>query len=589
MMKIILLILLSICTLLNAEQLRYKPRGPPQRRRSPPHRQFAKKWHQGGPLIQMKPHGLPPHGLIQGVPQGMLQFPLRGPPLRQKPMNHNLNNNHNHNNNMPMLLVAPLHLGQNKLPQGIPQGIPQVLQRPATPPIRNYWKNQVNNVQFPPEKVYVPQGPSQQVEKQKPFRSAPSLPVQEYDYHVQTNQIPHSHINPIKQIGEKGPIHTIPAPNLSLRDKPAMIHEVRNELSYQPQNIPYEQQRQEVSFQHSSPHEVRGEISFGHKIPQSTHVNIQKSHEYQVTEPSEHNQKLQRIQQEHQKQIQLQIQKQIEHMQKQNAQQESQQILIASDSIPLQHNLDQNPTGDIILSNNLSPKDLYQLVNANYPQAHQNHQLEHIQLFQPDGTFLEQFPQESIQASDKISFQPEFQSFNYDEQAHQKSLSKKDMSSLVSATYNLGSDHKETSSRNSEDALEQSELVQSYFDSRSDVSDNKIESDAKSKKDSNEEKLVGSYYSSLPNKEAAERLAQLQSAGKINSNLMKLSTNQNDSNESMTILIPDDDDDNTEAKNASEKENKDEFSDYEDEEDENMASEESAEFGHRIQPKKRAE
>lgn len=77
-----------------------------------------------------------------------------------------------------MLLVAPLHLGQNKLPQGIPQGIPQVLQRPATPPIRNYWKNQVNNVQFPPEKVYVPQGPSQQVEKQKPFRSAPSLPVQ---------------------------------------------------------------------------------------------------------------------------------------------------------------------------------------------------------------------------------------------------------------------------------------------------------------------------------------------------------------------------------------------------------------------------
>jgi hypothetical protein len=54
---------------------------------------------------------------------------------------------------------------------------------------------------------------------------------------------------PIKQVGEKGPIHTIPAPNLSLADKPLVVEEVK------PQGI------------------------------QNNLVHIQKSHQYQVTEP----------------------------------------------------------------------------------------------------------------------------------------------------------------------------------------------------------------------------------------------------------------------------------------------------------------
>ncbi|XP_050498237.1 probable serine/threonine-protein kinase DDB_G0280133 [Diabrotica virgifera virgifera] len=592
-MKIILLILLAICTILSAaEYPRYKGRPPPPRqRRVPTNQQFSKKWHQGGPLIQNLPQGIPqgfPQGM-QGVPPGHGQFGLRGPPLRQRPVNH-----------IPVLMV-PNNVPQikhHKIPQ--PNGLGhQLPQRQATLPVRSFWKNPVAPVKLQQEVVFKTPLPTPPPEK--PFRSAPSIPTsQEFDYHIQTNQIPTAHINPIKQIGEKGPIHTIPAPNLSLKDKPLHIEEVRND----------------ISFPHPSHHNAH----------LSTQVTIQKSHEYQVTEPPEHNQKLFRAQQEHQKQIQRQIQKQIQQMHQQTVQQEllnqqqqelhehqqelhhqqqqelhnhqqqelhnQQQFLLATDQSSVHQTLEPNPQGDIILSNNLSPKDLYQLVSANYPQlqipkATSN---ANVQLFSPDPGFLEQFPQESIQiASDKISFQPEYHSFNYDEQAHQKSLAKKDMSSLVSATYNLGGD--KISSRNSVDPLAQAEIVQSYFDSRSDVADNNIEADAKSntKKDIVDEKLIETtFYSSLPSKEAAERLAQLQTAGKVNSNLMKLSPTKKDTNEPLTIVISDEYEGEEETIKGSRKdESKEESRDYDEySHEENIASEE---FGHRIQPKKRAE
>ncbi|CAG9865226.1 unnamed protein product [Phyllotreta striolata] len=515
MMKIILLILLSLCALLNADQLRYKPRGPPLRRRSPPppppHRQFAKKWHQAP---------VKPLGMLQGAQP----FSYRGPPVRQKPqkINHNVNN-------APVLMAMPLQL--HNMPQ--------------RPPTRGFWKNPLNV----PEVVYKPQSPPQPVEKQKPFRSAPSLPLPEYDYHIQTNQIPHSHINPIKQIGEKGPIHTIPAPNLSLKDKPPVINEVRSEY---PKHVP----QQEVSFQYGNiAHEIRGDLGFGQKIPQSTHVTIQKSHEYQVTEPPEHNQKLLRAQQEHQRQIQLQIQKQIEQMQKQSAQQDQPQQIVLTSDIPVadQHS---NQEGA------LSPKDLYQLVSAAYPQPQQTQQQDHVEFFQPDAGFAEQYaPEPSAENQEKLAFRPEYQSFNYDEQAHQKSQSKK-----VSATYNFGSEADE----------EEPELVRNYFDSRSDVGDNRIEPD---------EKIAGVYYASLPNQEAAERLAQLQTAGKVNSGLMKLAQGQR---EPITILIPDDEEGADEAKIEDKKDVDEKYGEYDEEED-NAKSEEGSEFGHRIRSKKRAE
>ncbi|XP_072383360.1 uncharacterized protein [Diabrotica undecimpunctata] len=611
-MKIILLILLAICTLLSAaEYPRYKGRPPPRQRRVPTNQQFSKKWHQGGPLIQALPQGVPqgfPQG-GQGVPPGHGQFGIRGPPPRQRPVNHipvlMMPNN------VPQIKHHKKNIFQIPQPNGIGHQLPQ---RQATLPVRTFWKNPIAPVKLQQEVVFKTPLPTPPPEK--PFRSAPSLPSQEYDYHIQTNQIPTAHINPIKQIGEKGPIHTIPAPNLSLKDKPLHIEEVRND----------------ISFPHPSHHNSH----------LNTQVTIQKSHEYQVTEPPEHNQKLLRAQQEHQKQIQMQIQKQIQQMQQQTVQQEllnqqqqelhqqqqelhhqqqqelhhqqqqelhhqqqqelhnhqqqelhnQQQFLLATDQNPVHQTLEPNSQGDIILSNNLSPRDLYQLVNANYPQlqipkATSN---ANVQLFQPDPGYLEQFPQESIQiASDKISFQPEYHSFNYDEQAHQKSLAKKDMSSLVSATYNLGGD--KISSRNSVDPLAQAEIVQSYFDSRSDVADNHIEADAKSntKKDNVEEKLLETtFYSSLPSKEAAERLAQLQTAGKVNSNLMKLSPTKQDTNEPLTIVMSDEYEGEEETiKGSRKEESKEESRDYDEySQEENIASEE---FGHRIQPKKRAE
>ncbi|XP_057668982.1 probable basic-leucine zipper transcription factor K isoform X2 [Diorhabda carinulata] len=502
----------------------------------------------------------PPQGLYQKHPP----MAVRGPPVRQRPGNH-----------IP-ILVANTHnnikMPSNGLSHQLALSLPQ---RPVTNPVRNIWKNPINSINLQPDiafKVPVPVPPTE-----KPFRSAPSVPNPEFDYHVQTNQIPTQHINPIKQIGEKGPIHTIPAPNLSLRDKPSIVEEVRNDINYQHQNY--------ANNNHG------------------THVTIQKSHEYQVTEPPEQNQKLHRAQQEHQKQIQLQIQKQIQQMQQQNAQLElqnqrqqtqidlqnqQQQIVINSDPVSIHQSLDENPQGDIILNSNLSPQELYQLVNANYP--HFNFQKttspSKNPLFQVNADFLEQFPKDSAHiASDKITFQPEYQSFNYDEQSHQKSLANKDMTN-----YNEEND-KGISSRNSVDPLDEADLV-NYFDARTDIAENKVEQDNKSStKDGLEEKLMeATLYSSLPNKEVAERLAQLQTAGKINSNLMKLSTTKQISNAPLTIVMSDEYETEEETiKGRRKEESEANLHDYDDIE-RNISSEEvNSEYGHRIKPKKRAE
>lgn len=61
-------------------------------------------------------------------------------------------------------------------------------------------------------------------------------------------------------------------------------------------------------------------------------------------------------------------------------------------------------------------------------------------------------------------------------------------------------------------------------------SGNDVEPDAKPSASGNIEKEVlnTSFYSSLPSKEAAERLAKLQAAGKVNSNLMQLANKNRD-------------------------------------------------------------
>ncbi|KAG5877136.1 hypothetical protein JTB14_027379 [Gonioctena quinquepunctata] len=505
-MKIILLILLSACTLLEAEYPRYKVRGPPYPPRSPTSQHFFKKWYQ--------PPQYPPRGLSR--PRPMPQIPV---------MMHD----------------------SHKIPMGVPPAPP----RPLAQPVRTFWKNTQASMKFVPEKVYQSQPPPPLLPPipEKPFLSAPSISMQELDYHLQTNNIPTAYINPIKQIGEKGPIHTIPAPNLSLRDKPIIVEEIRNEINY--------------------PH------------PQ-TYVKVEQSHQYQVTEQPEpipsqkffrgQQQQLHHPQQQihhpqqqlHQNQIPQQLNQIQGHPDQQDVQQQfevqnqfdSQQPYFAPESPHSPQNFDQSTQqGDIILNNHLTPQELYQLIESGHSDSKQQQSqvpdyqaIISQQLFRPEvghpGQILD--AESSQIASGQIRFQPEYQSFNYDEQAHQKSLGKKQLSSLVSAAYNLDASADESqyypSSRNSANQVEQSEIVQNYFDKRSDVIENDVEPDTKANLKNKklnhqaEETIIGSsYYSSLPNKETAERLAQLQAAGKVNSHLMEITSSVQNSNDPIKL------------------------------------------------------
>lgn len=128
--QILLLILLSVCTILKAEPPRYNIRAPPAQFhfRGPPNKQFAKKWAQ------------PPRG-VNG-------------PMRPRPQS-----------------SIPVHMPYgHKIPMGI-QGVPS---RPISPPVRAFWKNTQNNLKFP-----MIEKPHQlpQLLKKQPFISAPSVPI----------------------------------------------------------------------------------------------------------------------------------------------------------------------------------------------------------------------------------------------------------------------------------------------------------------------------------------------------------------------------------------------------------------------------
>ncbi|KAJ8920553.1 hypothetical protein NQ315_005422 [Exocentrus adspersus] len=555
---IILLILLSACTLLKAEYPRHKVRGVPHPPRLPPSKQFAKKWHQ--------PPAYPPQ-----------RNPIRARPI-QAPM-------------------GPSH----KVAMGVPSGKPQIPTRHVSHPVRNFWQNapQVNNVKYPQEKPYMVPQNKPYLPQEKPILVAPSIKSQENDYHIQTNNIPTTHTNPIKQIGEKGPIHTIPAPNLSLRDKPIIVEEVK----YQHKHNEVEQKHQYHVTEQPEPLTknklYRGQSQLLQQqqiIPQQFYQK-QFEHQHQIQQPQ------QQQQQQHKQDLflQQQLQKQIEIQP---------QLFYTPDTVPLSSDLNvptqKTPQGEIYLGNQLTPNELYQLIGAAYPQQPQvqvknvqdnfyqmqktqqvpNYQaLLTQQLFQPEQKNYEQNTQPAVnnrRASDKVVFEPELHSFNYDEQtyqANQKGLT----------AYSLDKKIPKLESRSSVDSLVQAQLIQNYFDTRSDVEDNDVEPDAKPSAAQetqtngiNKDLLESSYFSSLPNKEAADRLAELQAAGKINSNLMKLSTDDQQTNSS----------NNGEQNNSNEGSNENfseninhsdaEYEDYSLEEETGSSQEKHDEFGDKL-------
>lgn len=321
------------------------------------------------------------------------------------------------------------------------------------------------------------------------------------------------HTNTIKQVGEKGPIHTIPAPNLSLADKPAVVEEVRNDP--QPQQLL----------------QVRPEAQL---------------HQYQVTELNEPSLNLFRAQQGFYQDLSgLEAQTSVRKAEAAAVQPQKQ--------IPGFGQLIQQPQSEVIFKSQeqqLPTNDVYQILNY-YPQQAaeafkfppvQQHVLQQNYQQQvpnspsnskPDSSFyqqLEQIRQENVNAQE---VQPEYHSFNYEEQRQKGDRSgTMDLSSLVTADYSLepSADSSEilhsTVARNPSDVLAQSQYIQQYFDTREDnVSENNVEPDAKTTEnapqqtnaDDNESDVLSSaFYASLPNRQAAEALASLQAAGKIN-------------------------------------------------------------------------
>lgn len=460
---------------------------------------------------------------------------------------------------------------------------------------------------------------------------------QEYDYHIQTNSIPNGPVNTIKQVGEKGPIHTIPAPNLSLKDKPT-ANEVRKEVNY-PQTTTYLQVDQSHHYQVTEPPESGQAKLFRaqqQKLQQLQQQQFQQhqlqqqqlyqqQQQFQQLQQQKQQQKLQQQQIQQQKLLQYQQQliqqqfkqqKPIDQFQQQQSQPseiqvQPQQVYLAEETSEVHpESLQQDQIqGNIIVNNQVNTKDLYQLLGAAYPQAVVSDGVLQTVKIQPESDFPGDNFYQTNQEFDlnaestinsqpgTINFKPEFHSFNYDEQAHQasqKDLLKKKFSSLVTATYTLSPGN--VFERHGQ--VETDDAPHKQFESRSDLEVNGVSEETTEKRDdtdkdeNGEDKILEtSYYSSLPSKEAAERLADLQAAGKINHNLMELSKSKDD----MALFISTEkeetkeekDSDNSQNYPQNSKEQNIEYDEYAQDDNQNLETVEqsSKDFGSRIRPK----
>lgn len=382
------------------------------------------------------------------------------------------------------------------------------------------------------------------------------------DYHIHTNAIP-THTNPIKQVGEKGPIHTIPAPNLSLADKPAVLEEIRND------------------------------------IPKQLYTPILQTpnHQYQVTESSEplyHNQFKQfKLQQPFYQDISGLEAQTSAHKAEQAAMQHAQNFDLKNPA----HNFEQFPLqqNEQISEAQISPHELYELLQQNQQQQ-QLLESYKVPIIQQPQFQQQQDYQVLINAqqgdTSKASFydqlqqqtQPEYHSFNYEEQHH------KNAGVSVGADYNLepAADSSElihtAVARNPNDQTAQTQYSQQYFEIKDESgTDNYVESDAKNSQDqqntenavdaSQSDVVTSAFYSTLPNRQAAEALASLQAAGKVNSKTKNHQQVEAHQRTPLTIYIPDgeqskNDNNNGQKDNSAEKQ-------------ENQSS-----YGHRIKKKR---
>ncbi|KAK9871188.1 hypothetical protein WA026_011469 [Henosepilachna vigintioctopunctata] len=489
MMKVFPLLVVTFCTIHQSISQGYwaKPplRGPP---RPPPHPPFVKKWHQ----LQMT------H--------------LRGPTSHSRPR------------------PIPVHYNTQKLKKHYPPNINLNRLVQQMPSVRPFWNSPTTF--RPPTEAPLFTKSTEKYSFIPPKHKPKPQNTKDYDFHIQTNQIPvgisSTLHNPIQQVGEKGPIHTIPAPNLSPSDKPLNIEHVRPQVNvqqyhYQPELFRHEYQVTEANEQakHSNYEHDLASLhqnldQSGPRLTSEVRFNSQNSDKaaeyYQVVQPSLETEDIPHDQ----------FLKELPNF----------QLLISEDT-------QKQPQG----SSNQQQPLLVPEISQQIQQPNQYQQ----PLFVADQSFVQKFQQMQNQDfSKQFTLNPEFHSFNYNEQDYQKQNSK---SSLVSAGYNLDIEPEgseivhQAIARTPEDSLAQSQYVQRFFETNNDnAGSNNIATDVSSigqprPQEGNEEESPEAFYSSLPNKEVADTLASLQAAGRINSNLMQLSNRGSNRQEPIEIFV----------------------------------------------------
>lgn len=376
-------------------------------------------------------------------------------------------------------------------------------------------------------------------------------------------------MNTIKQVDEKGPIHTIPAPKLSPADKPKIIEEVYS----RPQ------------------HDLKEQVH--------TVVQIQKAHQYQVTEASDL----------HSKQ-----------------QYRPSDDVVSSDfeKTLKSQGLDQNikfsatpftqPQLLQLGQEQISPTELFKILNT-YPQQQQlldtyplpilqqpqlqqhltqqqgphTTYLQTPQLFEQQVSYMTQI-QHDINSNEKPHIQPEFHSFNYEEQGQKGQSRIDDFSEEQESRDTLGN-----YVNNPMEALAQAQYVQHFFDTRDNSeARNNVEPDAKPSPQTilEDDEENSAFFTTLPSKNAADALATLQEAGKLNTYQPR--TKQLSQQIPMTIYVPDENDSDVSNRDNDEEEilqtaGQSDNVEYEDINRENIESasltRRKQAFGNRLQPK----
>lgn len=478
----------------------------------------------------------------------------------------------------------PVQMGSYKQPQIVPR--PQRMPQPVAFPSA-IWKTPANVYKPPVEKPFL-----QLPVINKPYEFINNEPALSISGPV----IPALQALPttIKQVGEKGPIHTIPAPNLSPADKPANFKEEF------PHKSTYNFKEQEISFNsiQALPQTLPQALPLvQQQIPHvSQHLTVQQvPHQYQVNEfnTDAHHLPLEQPGQFGAKQTYFAP----DPDPKLNGNQINVDLAALNSVVPQATSFGQPQPSILAAQHNivsppgiLSHQELLQIINSipsqhlvdsygtplmQQPQLQQHFMQQAAQsspvtqinvlgsnqpLFQPD--FANQIP--DVPQSVKDNFKPQFHTFNYVEQGRQKTLPN-EFQSRVTGDYALEPQPSENvqtvAVQNPNEALAQTQYVQQYFtnNEENNINDNNVEVEEQNEKEATRilsqlategEVAPNRFYSTLPNREAAEVLATLQAAGNVNSNIMK--TIQNNEQTAMRIYVPDEEE-NEEMETSEEK------------------------------------